>query len=97
MDLTSIRDLAVVVLAATAVSATLVLAITGLLVWRLLAVIRTELLPIAGSLRETIDTVRDTVDTVGNVVTNSSDPSSRTIRIFRALRKISSAMSRNDG
>ena len=96
MDLTSIRDLAVVVLAAVAVSATLVLAKTGLLVWRLLAVIRTELLPIAGALRETIDTVRDTVDTVGNVVTQSSGSSSRAIRIFRAFRKVSSAMSRNE-
>jgi hypothetical protein len=96
MDLPSIRDLAVVVLAAVAVSATLVMAITGLLVWRLLAVIRTELLPIAGSLRETIDTVRDTVDTVGNVVTESSGPSSRAIRMFRALRKVSRARSRND-
>ena len=90
MDLTGIRDLAVVVLAAVAVSATLVMAITGLLVWRLLAVIRTEL-------RETIDTERVTVDTVGNVVTESSGPSSRAIRIFRALRKISRAKSGNDG
>ena len=96
MDLTSVRDLAVVVLAVVAVSATLVMAITGVLVWRLLLVIRTEVLPIAGSLRETIDTVRNTVDTVGTVVKESSRSSSRAARMFRTLRKVSHIVSRDN-
>ena len=54
MDLAGVRDIAVVVLAAVALVTTLVLLITGMLVWRLLAAIRADVTPIIQSARETV-------------------------------------------
>ena len=51
MDLAGVRDIAVIVLAAVALVTTLVLLITGMLVWRLLAAIRADVTPIIQSAR----------------------------------------------
>ena len=85
MDLAGVRDIAVVVLAAVALVTTLVLLITGMLVWRFLAAIRTDVAPIIQSARETVDTVRDTTELVSDAV---KDGTSSTSGAFKKLRRV---------
>ena len=85
MDLTAVRDIAVVVLGAVALVTTLVLVITGLLVWRLLAAVRADVAPIIGSVRDTVHTVQATVETVGEVVTESTRPAPKAVGTLRRL------------
>lgn len=88
MDLAGVRDIAVVVLAAVALVATLTLLITGMLVWRLLAAIRTDVTPIIHSARETVDTVRDTTELVSDVVKDGTTSTSGALRKFRRVLRM---------
>jgi hypothetical protein len=88
MELTSVRDLAVVLLATVMFITTIVLVITALFVWRLIAAIRTDIAPILGTVRETADTVRETVDTVGDSVKESVRPSAGTIRLLQTFFRV---------
>ncbi len=85
MDLAGVRDIAVVVLAAVALVTTLVLLITGMLVWRLLAAIRADVTPIIQSARETVDTVRETTDLVSEVVKDGATSTSGALKKFRRV------------
>lgn len=85
MDLAGVRDIAVVVLAAVALVATIVLLITGMLVWRLLAAIRADVAPIVQSARETVDTVRDTTELVSDVVKDGTSSTSGALKKFRRV------------
>ena len=85
MDLAGVRDIAVVVLAAVALVTTLVLLITGMLVWRLLAAIRADVTPIIQSARDTVDTVRETTELVSDVV---KDGTSSTSGALKKLRRV---------
>ncbi len=85
MDLAGVRDIAVVVLAAVALVATIVLLITGMLVWRLLAVIQADVAPIIQSARETVDTVRDTTELVSDVVKDGTSSTSGALKKFRRV------------
>lgn len=78
-----VRDIAVVVLASVGLLATLMMVVTGLLLWRMLAGIRTDLGPIIESIRDTVDTVRATTETVQHTVTESAQSTSRTVRVAR--------------
>ena len=88
MDLAGVRDIAVVVLAAVALIATIVLLITGMLVWRLLAAIRADVAPIIQSARDTVDTVRDTTELVSDVVKDGADSTSSAVKKFRRVLKM---------
>ena len=72
-------------LAAVALVTTLVLVITGLLLWRLLAVIRADVLPIIDSARDTVDTLRGAVETVSEIVTDSAKSTPRVVRTIRRI------------
>ncbi len=85
MDLAGVRDIAVVVLAAVALVTTIVILITGMLVWRLLAAIRTDVTPIIQSARETVDTVKDTTELVSDVVKDGTSSTSGALRKFRRV------------
>ena len=85
MDLAGVRDIAVVVLAAVALVTTVVLLITGMLVWRLLAAIRADVAPIIQSARETVDTVRDTTELVSEVVKDGASSTSGGLKKFRRV------------
>lgn len=85
MDLAGVRDIAVVVLAAVALVGTIVLLITGMLVWRLLAVIRADVAPIIQSARDTVDTVRDTTELVSDVVKDGTSSTSGALKKFRRV------------
>ncbi|MCY3895021.1 MAG: hypothetical protein OXG17_00970 [Chloroflexi bacterium] len=85
MDLAGVRDIAVVVLAAVALVATLILLITGMLAWRLLAAIRTDVTPIIHSARETVDTVRDTTELVSDVVKDGTSSTAGALKKFRRV------------
>ncbi len=85
MDLAGVRDIAVVVLAAVSLVTTLVLLITGLLIWRLLAAVRADVSPIIGAVRDTVETVRATADAVQGAVESTAASSSRTSRVLRRL------------
>lgn len=85
MDLAGVRDIAVVVLAAVALVTTIVLLITGMLVWRLLAAIRTDVIPIIESARATVDTVRDTTELVSDVVKDGASSTSGGLKKFRRV------------
>ncbi len=78
-----VRDIAVVVLASVGLLAALMLVITGLLLWRMLAAIRAEVTPIIDSARDTVDTVRATAETVQETVAASSRTTSRGVRVAR--------------
>ena len=88
MELASIRDIAVVLLATVMLVTTMVLVITGDFVWRLIAAIREDIAPIFGAVRETADSVRDTVDTVGDSVKESAQPSAGIIRLAQTLFRV---------
>ncbi len=88
MDLAGVRDIAVVVLAAVALVATLVMLITGMLVWRLLAAIRTDIAPIVQSARETVNTVRDTTELVSDVVKDGTSSTSGAVKKFRRVLRM---------
>ncbi len=81
--LETVRDIAVVVLGAVALLAVLMMVVTGLLLWRMLAAIRTDVAPIIDSVRDTVDTVRATAETVQHTVTETTESTSRTVRIAR--------------
>lgn len=85
MDLAGVRDIAVVVLAAVALVMTIVLLITGMLVWRLLAAVRTDVAPIIQSARETVDTVRDTTELVSEVVKDGTTSTSGALKKLRRV------------
>lgn len=85
MDLAGVRDIAVVVLAAVALVTTIVILITGMLVWRLLAAIRTDVTPIIQSAQETVDTVRETTELVSDVVKDGTSSTSGALRKFRRV------------
>lgn len=85
MDLAGVRDIAVVVLAAVALVVTIVLLITGMLVWRLLAAIRADVAPIIQSAQDTIDTVRDTTELVSDVVRDGTSSTSGALKKFRRV------------
>ena len=88
MDLAGVRDIAVVVLAAVALVTTLVLLITGMLVWRLLAAIRADVTPIIQSARETVDTVRETTELVSDVVKDGTSSTSGALKKLRRVLKM---------
>ncbi len=88
MDLGSVRDIAVVVLAAALLMTTLVMIVTGLLVWRLLAAIRSDISPIFGSLRDTADTVRATTDALGQAFQESARSTPRSMQLARRLTRL---------
>ena len=88
MELASVRDIAVVLLATVMLITTMVLVITALFVWRLIAAIRADIAPILGSVRETANAVRETVDTVGDSVKESARPSAGIIRLLQTFFKI---------
>ena len=85
MDLAGVRDIAVVVLAAVALVTTIVILITGMLVWRLLAAIRTDVTPIIQSAQQTVDTVRETTELVSDVVKDGTSSTSGALRKFRRV------------
>ena len=85
MDLAGVRDIAVVVLAAVSLVTTMVLVVTGLLIWRLLAAVRADVSPIIGAVRDTVETVRATADAVQGGVESTAASSSRTSRVLRRL------------
>jgi hypothetical protein len=85
MDLAGVRDIAVVVLAAVALVTTIVILITGMLVWRLLAAIRADVTPIIQSAQETVDTVRETTELVSDVVKDGTSSTSGALRKFRRV------------
>ncbi len=89
MDLAGVRDIAVVVLAAVALVTTLVLLITGMLVWRLLAAIRADVTPIIQSARETVDTVRETTELVSDVVKDGTSSTSGALKKIRRVLNMS--------
>ena len=89
MDLAGVRDIAVVVLAAVALVTTLVLLITGMLVWRLLAAIRADVTPIIQSARETVDTVRETTELVSDVVKDGTSSTSGALKKVRRILNMS--------
>ena len=88
MDLAGVRDIAVVVLAAVALVTTLVLLITGMLVWRLLAAIRADVTPIIQSARDTVDTVRETTELVSDVVKDGTSSTSGALKKFRRVLNV---------
>ena len=85
MDLVGVRDIAVVVLGAVALITTLVIVITGLLLWRLVATIRADTAPIIGAVRDTVQTVQATVDTVSHAVTESTRSTPKAAGMARRL------------
>ena len=85
MDLAGVRDIAVVVLAAVALVTTIVILITGMLVWRLLAAIRADVTPIIQSAQETVDTVRETTELVSDVVKDGTSSTSGALKKFRRV------------
>ena len=88
MDLAGVRDIAVVVLGAVSLMTALVLVITGLLIWRLLAAVRADLSSIIGAVRDTVETVRATADAVQGAVESTAASTSRTSRVTRRLISI---------
>ncbi len=80
-----VRDIAVVVLGAVGLLAALMMVVTGLLLWRMLAAIRTDISPIIDSVRDTADTVWATAETVQHTVTESAQSTSRAVRIARRV------------
>ena len=78
-----------VVLAAVALVTTLVLLITGMLVWRLLAAIRADVTPIIQSARETVDTVRETTELVSDVVKDGTSSTSGALKKIRRVLNMS--------
>ena len=74
-----------VVLAAVALVTTIVLLITGMLVWRLLAAIRADVAPIIQSARETVETVRDTTELVSDAVKDGTTSTSGAFKKFRRV------------
>jgi len=72
VSLAEVRDIAVVVLAAVGIITTLVILITGMLMWRLIAALRADLAPIIASVRDTAETVRATAVTVSDVVADTA-------------------------
>lgn len=82
-----VRDIAVIVLALVGLLAAFMLVVTGVLLWRMVAGIRTDMGPIIDSIRDTVDTVRATTETVQHTVTESAQSTSGTMRVARrALR-----------
>ncbi len=88
MDLAGVRDIAVVVLAAVALVSTIILLITGMLVWRLLAAIRADVAPIVHSARETVDTVRETTELVSDAVRDGTTSTSGALKKFRRVLNV---------
>ncbi len=92
MTLPEVRDIAVVVLAAVGLVSTLVVVITALLVWRLIAAVRADVAPIIGAARDTVETVQSTVGTVGEMVAQSSRSTPRAIgalrQVFNFIRRL---------
>ena len=84
MTLGDVRDIAIVVLGAVSLITILVFIVTALLVWRLIAAIRTDIGPIFASVRDTANTVRATVDLVRDTVDETTRPSTG---VFSALRR----------
>ena len=70
-------------MAAIGVLAMLMMAVTGLLLWRMLATLRNEVTPIIDSIRDTVDTVRATAETVQGTVADSGQTPSRAVRVVR--------------
>ncbi len=90
MSLENVRDIAVVALAAVWLVATLMMVITGVLVWRLIAVVRADISPILRSARSTVETVQDTVETVGDAVKDSAASTPRTVKGLRRAARYAS-------
>ena len=88
MDLTGVRDIAVVVLAAVALLTSLIMIVTGLLLWRLLAMVRADISPILGSLRDTADTVKGTTEAVSQAVQESAQSMPMSTQILRVIGRL---------